>query len=296
MVNNSNLVSSLLSDDLDAILDEWLAQQVQDGLGRSDLFSEAEGREQSRRILSVLAAGLDRIPAEKIFYLQDDLWSDLRDVLTSTTRERLARGVETTEMAFFVNTLKAPLFTRLRRRLADRPEELIEEVLRVTQLIDAIAIATVEVHQKGREEVIKRQEHEMLELSTPVVQLWDGILALPLIGTLDSLRAQNVMESLLQAIVDRQAEIAILDITGVPMVDTQVAQHLLRTGAAVRLMGAECVISGISPRIAQTMVQLGVDVGGVVTHASIQNALEYAFRRVGVGIVARKRTEGAVDG
>ena len=187
-------------------------------------------------------------------------------------------------MAALVLALKTPLFERLTEKLDDSPERLIEEVLIVSKAIDAFAIYTNELFIAEREQVIERQRDEMMELSTPVVELWDKVLTLPLIGTLDSLRAQEVMESLLQAIVERQAEVVIVDITGVKTVDTQVAQHLLRTAAAVRLMGARCIISGISPKIAQTMVELGVDVGEGQTRSSIRSALTDALTSVGVAI------------
>ena len=171
------------------------------------------------------------------------------------------QGSTPSETATFVFSLKQPLFARLRRELGRDAEALADEIWRATQLLDKLGLYTTEVYQKSREEVIHRQQQEMLELSTPVVKLWDGILALPLIGTLDSARTQVVMESLLQRIVETGAAIAIIDITGVPTVDTLVAQHLLKTVAAARLMGADCIISGIRPQIAQTIVHLGVDLG-----------------------------------
>ena len=159
------------------------------------------------------------------------------------------------------------------------PDALAEEIWKATALLDKLGLYTTEVYQKGREEVIARQQQELLELSTPVVELWDGILALPLIGTLDSARTQVVMESLLQTIVDTGAGIAIIDITGVPTVDTLVAQHLLKTVAAARLMGADCIISGIRPQIAQTIVHLGVDLGDVITKATLADAFADRARR-----------------
>jgi rsbT co-antagonist protein RsbR len=183
-----------------------------------------------------------------------------------------------------VLALKAPLFKRLEAMQDSEHGVLIRDVMLVTRLVDAFAIYTNEIFILEREQIIDRQRQEMLELSTPVVELWDRVLTLPLIGTLDSLRAQEVMESLLQAIVERQAEVVIVDITGAKTVDTQVAQHLLRTAAAVRLMGARCIISGISPKIAQTMVELGVDVGEVRTRSSLRSALMDALTSVGVAI------------
>lgn len=277
-------VLEILKDDSDAILREWIEQAGEDGAKRSDLFSENEEREQAASLLRAFASGVRDGLRDGDFDLHDDHWAELRGVLSEITHERVERGVLPGEMAALVLALKAPLFERLKERLGDELDRLVEEILLISKAIDAFAIYTNEVFIAEREEVIERQRDEMMELSTPVVELWDKVLTLPLIGTLDSLRAQEVMESLLQAIVDRQAEVVIIDITGVKTVDTQVAQHLLRTAAAVRLMGAQCLVSGISPKIAQTMVQLGVDVGEVRTRSSIRNALTDALTAVGVEI------------
>jgi rsbT co-antagonist protein RsbR len=181
----------------------------------------------------------------------------------------------------FVFSLKRPLFDRLRSEFGKDPEALAEETWTTTELLDRMGLLTVKAFQKSREEVINRQQEELLELSTPVVKLWDGVLAVPMIGTLDSARTQLVMESLLQRIVELGAEIAIIDITGVPTVDTLVAQHLLKTVTAIRLMGADCIISGVRPQIAQTIVHLGVDLQGVTTKANLADALSLALKRSG---------------
>lgn len=275
----------ILKEDAQGILREWIEQADEEGVKRSDLFSEKEERDQAATLLRSFRAGVRDSARDGDFDLQDDYWSDLRGILSEITHERVERGVQPSEMAALILALKTPLFERLKEKLADTPDRLIDEVLLVSRAIDAFAIYTNEVFIAEREQVIERQRDEMLELSTPVVELWDGVLTLPLIGTLDSLRAQEVMENLLQAIVDRQADVVIVDITGVKTVDTQVAQHLLRTAAAVRLMGAQCIISGIKPKIAQTMVELGVDVGEVQTRSSIRSALGDALRTVGVAIL-----------
>jgi rsbT co-antagonist protein RsbR len=181
----------------------------------------------------------------------------------------------------FVFSLKEPLFARLRSELANDPATLAELTWTISSLFDALGLYTTEVFQTSREQVIVRQQQELMELSTPVVQLWEGILALPLIGTLDSARTQVVMESLLQKIVETGAAIAIIDITGVPTVDTLVAQHLLKTVAAARLMGADCIISGIRPQIAQTIVHLGVNLSNVITKATLADAFVIALQRTG---------------
>ena len=288
---NLKTVLEILKDNEDAVLSEWIEQADEEGAKRSDLFSEREERDQAASLLRAFRSGLRNGYREGSFDLQDDHWAELRGILSEITYERVERGVLPGEMAALVLALKVPLFERLKERLASEPDRLLNEILLVSKAIDAFAIHTNEVFIAEREQVIDRQRDEMLELSTPVVELWDKVLTLPLIGTLDSLRAQEVMENLLQAIVDRQAEVVIVDITGVKTVDTQVAQHLLRTAAAVRLMGAQCIVSGISPKIAQTMVQLGVDVGEVRTRSSIRNALTDALTAVGVAILPIERVQ-----
>lgn len=262
-------------------MEEWLGTQVKEGVKRSDLFSDSESRAQNQELLKAFGKGVRAGVVNEEFSLDDDAWEDLRAVLADVSKERVGRGVTPTEMATFVLALKSPLFKRLEAMPDLEGRELIRDVLMVTRLVDAFAIYTNEIFIGERDQVIERQRQEMLELSTPVVELWDRVLTLPLIGTLDSARAQEVMENLLQTILERQAEVVIMDITGVGTVDTQVAQHLLRAAAAVRLMGAECIISGISPMIAQTMVQLGIDVGTVSTRSSIRTALSDALQKVG---------------
>jgi rsbT co-antagonist protein RsbR len=184
----------------------------------------------------------------------------------------------------FVFSLKQPLFSVIRQELALDGVALADQTWSTTLLLDELGLLTMEVYQKGREDLINRQQQELMELSTPVVSLWEGVLALPLIGTLDSSRTQVVMENLLEQIVSTGASLAIIDITGVPTVDTLVAQHLLKTVAAARLMGADCIISGIRPQIAQTIVHLGVELGNVITKASLADAFAVALERSGMTI------------
>ena len=205
----------------------------------------------------------------------------IREFLEGVSRSRVAQGFSSDETASFIFSLKKPLFAALRADAGKDADALADQVWRATELLDALGLHTIKTYQKSREEVINRQQREMLELSTPVVKLWDGILALPMIGTLDSARTQVVMENLLQKVVETGAQIAILDITGVPTVDTLVAQHLLKTVTALRLMGAECIISGVRPQIAQTIVHLGVDLQGVTTKANLADALALALKRTG---------------
>ncbi len=212
-------------------------------------------------------------------------WDSLHELLNDLALSRARAGFSPSETATFVFSLKQPAFELIRRSIA-KADDVARETWHATAALDRLGLLTTEYHQKGREDIIMRQQQSMLELSTPVVTLWKGILALPLIGTLDSERTQVVMESLLQRIVETGASIAILDITGVPTVDTLVAQHLLKTVAAARLMGADCIISGIRPQIAQTIVHLGVDLNAVVTKATLADAFAVALSRTGRAIVS----------
>ncbi|NIJ70004.1 STAS domain-containing protein [Xanthomonas sp. 60] len=213
--------------------------------------------------------------------LQGAEWQEVRRFLEDLSRQRVLKGFSSEETASFVFSLKRPLFDLVQNGFADAPQDMAAQLWAVSEMLDTLGLHTVKAFQRTREDVIQRQQEEMLELSTPVVKLWDGVLALPMIGTLDSQRTQVVMESLLQRIVETEAEIAIIDITGVPTVDTLVAQHLLKTVTAIRLMGADAIISGVRPQIAQTIVHLGLDLQGIVTKANLADALALALKRTG---------------
>ena len=260
------------------ILAEWLRQQQ---AVKSEHGDDPGAREASQNFLRLLTAAAARGPMDD---LSAPAWSELRLLLSELTVGRVRRGFSPTETAMFVFSLKQPLFDALRSEKALAGDDLAGEIWKGSVLLDRLGLLVMEAYHKTREEVIGRQQEELLELSTPVVQLWTGILALPLIGTLDSGRTQVVMESLLQRIVETNASIAIIDITGVPMVDTLVAQHLLKTIAAARLMGADCIISGIRPQIAQTIVHLGVELNAVVTKATLADAFAVALRRTGQAV------------
>jgi len=264
------------------LLQEWVRNQLAGDRSRTGVISDDALREQSTRFLKSVISALNR---GGLADAQGSAWEEPRSLLDDIARSRAVQGFSPSETAAFVFSLKRPLFERLSKVHGNDAVGLSEDIWRATELLDRLGLYTAEGFQKSREEIIQRQQQEMLELSTPVTQLWDGILAVPLIGTLDSARTQVVMENLLTAIVRTEAAIAIIDITGVPTVDTLVAQHLLRTVAAARLMGAECIISGIRPQIAQTIVHLGVDLGDVATKATLADALRLGLARRGQTIV-----------
>ncbi|MBD2519346.1 STAS domain-containing protein [Nostoc sp. FACHB-973] len=266
------------------LLSEWTQELATVNIRRG-LIKEAQLKEECREFLSLfrLAVGQGNLTN-----IQTSAWQEMREMLTSISRSRSQQGFTPTETATFVFSFKQPLFNRLRQQLQD-PIELGDEIWLATSLLDRLGLLVVEAYQKAREEVILRQQEELMELSTPVVKLWDGILALPIIGTLDSARTQIVMESLLQKIVETGSEVAIIDITGVPTVDTLTAQHLLKTVTAARLMGADCIISGIRPQIAQTIVYLGIDLADVTTKATLADAFLMALKRMGASIRSQSK-------
>jgi rsbT co-antagonist protein RsbR len=277
---NSSRLPEILHQHEGPILADWVQRQLSSVTVRRDLINEAELQRQSREFLAAFARAAS---AGALNDMHSPQWGPVRDLLTTMSRARAIQGFSAGETATFVFSLKEPLFKHLAQSVAD-VGELADETWTATTAIDALGLFATEAYQKSREEVIARQQRELLELSTPVVTLWDGILALPLIGTLDSARTQVVMENLLERIVATGSNIAILDITGVPTVDTLVAQHLLKTVAAARLMGADCIISGIRPQIAQTIVHLGVDLNAVTTKATLADAFKVAMSRLGLAV------------
>ena len=283
--NDKSCLVEILHKYEQELLAEWIADQLSAPTLRQDLMKEAELREQSRQFLSALRKAVQQGSLTDITTAD---WREVRELLTGLSHSRAQQGFSIAETAIFILSLKQPLFARLQKELQPQPQTLVEAIWTSTVLLDQLGLYTADVSQKSREAIIARQQQELLELSTPVVQLWEGVLALPLIGTLDSSRTQVVMETLLQKIVETGAPIAIIDITGVPTVDTLVAQHLLRTVAAARLMGADCIISGIRPQIAQTIVHLGVELTNVITKASLADAFAVALQRTGLTIPRRQ--------
>jgi rsbT co-antagonist protein RsbR len=279
-VASKSSLAGVLERNEKELLREWVADQMA-VVSRTGTIPEAELRQQCADFLRQLRYAIEQGAGTD---LSRPEWEGVRELLTNVSRARSTQGFSPVETATFVFSLKRPLFQTLRAELSKDGVALADETWNGTSILDALGLYTTEVHQKAREAVIARQQEEMLELSTPVVKLWDGVVALPMIGTLDSNRTQVVMESLLQRIVETGSQIAIIDITGVPTVDTLVAQHLLKTVAAARLMGAECIISGIRPQIAQTIVHLAIDLGDVITKATLADAFRTALAKLGISL------------
>jgi rsbT co-antagonist protein RsbR len=279
--------AELLRRNEEKIVSEWVRLQQNDLSLRNNLLKPGELEQQCRDFFGLFVTAVESGGEADVIASQQ--WGAVREFLATVARSRARQGFTPTETATFIFSLKQPIFDAVMSEVSGA--EGVKVVWTVSRVLDVLGLYVVETYQKGREDVIARQQQELLELSTPVVQLWRGVLALPLIGTLDSARTQVVMESLLQAIVETGSSIAIIDITGVPVVDTLVAQHLLKTVAAARLMGADCIISGIRPQIAQTIVHLGVEINDVLTKATLADAFAVALSRVGLG-VGRVRAAG----
>jgi rsbT co-antagonist protein RsbR len=285
MSEGLSVIETLLRDHRSELLEAWLQGQLAAPGVRTDLLSSDEMRVESDRFLTALADAVAAGSAEPD--LHGPQWGPIKDLLSELSRSRAMRGFTPTETATFVFSLKQPLFTQARQ---SAPDDAADAMWVATTLIDALGLFTTESFLRSREEIIQRQQEELMELSTPVVKLWQGVVALPLIGTLDSARTQVVMESLLEKILETDSALAIIDITGVPTVDTLVAQHLLKTVAAARLMGADCIISGIRPQIAQTIVHLGLDLQDVTTKSSLADAVVVALDRTGYQITRRRNS------
>jgi len=281
-ISNNRIIQVLQSSQVQLLADWIKALRATATSQAAAVIGDAELQAQCQEFISLLSAA---VAGGNFDNLVEEPWRPVKEFLAGVSRSRSRQGFSPSETAMFVFSFKEPLFANLRRAFdAHDDAQLLGEMWGCLRALDKLGLYTTEIHQQAREELIRLQGEEMLELSTPVIQLWDGILALPLIGTLDSSRTQIVMEALLQQIVATRSPIAILDITGVPTVDTLTAQHLLKTVAATRLMGAECIISGIRPQIAQTIVHLGVSLGDIVTKASLADAFRIALKKLGHSI------------
>ncbi|HEY9710780.1 MAG TPA: STAS domain-containing protein [Oculatellaceae cyanobacterium] len=279
-VGDHSIIPEILRNYQTELLNDWLSEQIEAGILKNS-FKERELREECKDFLDLLSTA---VQSGHLTNVRASEWTDVREMLTSFSRTSSQKGFTATETASFVFSLKPPIFNRLRQEIPQDNATLTREICEGTTLLDTLGLWTIESYQKAREGVILRQQEELMELSTPVVKLWEGILALPVIGTLDSARTQVMMESLLQKIVETGSDVAIIDITGVPTVDTLTAQHLLKTVTAARLMGADCIISGIRPQIAQTIVYLGVDLANIITKATLADAFAVALKRSGFTI------------
>lgn len=272
-----NQLAEIISRNEDTIRSEWM-RDMSAAVQRADLISKSELDEQCRALLSAVSKGIKTSGSTDI---SGEAWSDAREFLQDISASRARQGFSSVEVATFVLSLKRPLFSAIRSSLSSEQTPILDTIWAATEMLDRLALVTTEAYMVAKEDLILRQQTEILELSTPVVKLWDGILALPIIGTLDSARTQVVMENLLQTVVATNSKYAIIDITGVPTVDTLVAQHLLKTITAARLMGAECIISGVRPQIAQTIVHLGINLEDVITKAKLSDAFALALKRSG---------------
>jgi rsbT co-antagonist protein RsbR len=282
---SQSLLASLLLERREQVLDAWVQAQARKLERRSGRRPDADVRAECEALLDALqsAVASDSIDVKSPEYVE------VTRLVDFMSKDRARQGYSPTETAIAVFSLKDSLLGVLEEVCGDQPELLVGEIKKMNALVDDLGLQTFEAYMAGREEVIVSQQQSMLALSTPVVKLWDGIVALPLIGTLDTERTQTVMENLLQAIVETESQVAIIDITGVVTVDTSVAQNLLKTVAATRLMGADCIISGVRPQIAQTMVYLGVELGDVVTKATLADAFRVGLKLVGANIAAGNR-------
>jgi len=277
---HSEIDAQIVHSKKELLLKRWLADLSSAGQSGDRRTTALDVEQQAAEFISQLDAGLQ---SGNVAKPDAAGWGSVRSFLNGFSRERATRGFSAEQTAAFIFSFKKALFELLQQEIKDS-SLLVGQLWAWTELIDSLGLQTISAYQKSRDELINRQQADLLELSTPVIKLWEGVLALPMIGTLDSARTQVVMETLLQRIVDTGSHIAILDITGVPTVDTLVAQHLMKTVAAARLMGADCIISGVRPQIAQTIVHLGVELGDVATKATLADAFRVALRRNGLTV------------
>jgi rsbT co-antagonist protein RsbR len=260
----------------------WIKVQLEDESLRDDLMSNEDLRMQSEELITSLIKAFEKKNFTNIEAVE---YEEVLEIITSLSLSRARQGYSPRETGLYVLSMKDAFVRFLEEELKDDVGSLYQEIQTINKVIDKLGVYSFETFIKGREEVIIRQSDEIAEISTPVIKVWTGIVALPIIGTLDSARTQIVMENLLQEIVNTGSTIAILDISGVPAVDSLVAQHLIKTVSATRLMGAECIISGIRPEIAQTIVHLGIDLSDISTKATLASALSFAFQKLKLKVV-----------
>ncbi|MDQ3585378.1 MAG: STAS domain-containing protein [Pyrinomonadaceae bacterium] len=281
-VDASRYVAELLAERREEILNLWIKERLESDEFRDELISKKLLRQQSQQILEMAANAIRESAGAGFDHAAFD---ELRQFLNEISYNRAIKGYTLVENATYITALRNVLRPMIVKDLSGDPEALVRELSYMADTVDRMSLVMIENFIRSREEIIRQQRADMLELSTPVIKVWDKILTLPIIGTLDSRRAQMMMEALLQRIVDSGSTVAILDITGVRTMDTLVANHLIKTVTAARLMGARCILTGVSPAIAQTMVQLGIDLSQITTRAQMSDGIKLALEMVGRTII-----------
>ncbi|HEY0003235.1 MAG TPA: STAS domain-containing protein [Pyrinomonadaceae bacterium] len=281
-VNGAHFVVEVIHKRHDEIINLWIKDRLEGSDFRDELISKKELRRQSQQMVDMLARSIEESGGAGF---ESPAYDEMRRFLNEIAHARAVKGYSAMENATYILSLRNTMLPLLADELEGNAEALVREMNYFTSLLDKMGLVMVEIYIRSREEIIRQQREDMMELSTPVIKVWDKILTLPIIGTLDSRRAQLMMEALLQKIVESGSTIAILDITGVKMMDTLVANHLIKTVTAARLMGARCILTGVSPAIAQTMVQLGIDLSLITTRAQMADGIKLALELIGRAVV-----------